>query len=84
MIAEWLRNDFGDNIFNTFNVIVEDPAYKSEQIGEVIGKSVRAVKTDISNSRMKKWLKELELGDIQSIRENFICFQKNLYDEKIA
>jgi len=49
-----LRNDFGDNIFNTFNVIVEDPAYKSEQIGEVIGKGVRAVKTDISNSRMKK------------------------------
>lgn len=51
-IAERLRKDFGENIFNTFNAIVENPSYTAEEIADRIGKSPRSV--EIYLAKMKE------------------------------
>lgn len=54
-ISEEIREKFGTNVEATFNVLTENPEFTSEQIAEKIGKSVRSVKTYISQ------LKEAEI-----------------------
>lgn len=57
MISETVRNDFGKGISETFELLIENPAYTAEQIADKVGKSQRTIEKYLAKLKDAKIIK---------------------------